>query len=541
MDPQNITLNLLKDPISKILSSDYIAINPSNSWKVASQFDIEDDLDIVVIHPRTESTNPVARWKWAHWDDTYEVFFEITGGRPPYRYSVIRGPSNFYLGATGTSKSQVFNFIPDPDMAGMFTLDMPDDFGLMRITPTTEQQGQTFSITIRVEDMAGRVVDHTFPFSVDAPASPKFRYASESAGNNANAGTRAAPFQTWQHIYAQADAGNFIHVFENGTYTINNGTSGQNAAMGPSNPRSIVGRGAGTILNMNTGHFSGSGTDVYVDNVTISGGRATDSNVRIFNWTTRLDRLFYSRIFARNLPLGTLSVQDNPTLLFITDNTLWANRSRYIGMRNIDFDTSCKIAACILFSCEDVIIRKCNGVLNYDAHIPLGKPVTSIFIVMKDSITNGEISYCKVSGYTDNSFINWNNQSPENCTKQRTRFCSLDYTGNSFFAPLSCNAQAAAVDSRSTDSRIERCSVKAGTCPVIATYGGVGGEPVKVSGLIYSTTGALFSTPSNAVAVGAGNVQINANQFDANMNLVAAIKAENLGIRGGQMATTMVT
>lgn len=540
-NPHSVLLSLRKNPISKVLDSAYYPVDPSSSWKVASAYDITDDVDIEIIHPRVEAASPVARWKWAHWDDTYEVFFEFTGGRPPYRGSLLVAPNGAYLGATGTARSQVFNFVADPDFLGMYTLDMPDDFGLIRWAPTEAQRGLSHRFVFRLEDMAGRVVDYPFTVTVDTPAAPKFRHVNSVIGNNANAGTKALPFQTWQHIYSLPDAGDYIYVFDGGLYTINDGTPGNNAFVSATKPRSFICRN-GAKFDMSTGHFTGSPTDVFFDNVEFDGGRGTDANVRICSWNSRFDRLFYQRCKARNTPLGTQTSQDNPTIIFTPDNASWANHSNYFGLRNFDMDSSCKVGALILFSIEHVIVRKCNfNQINFDGHVPLAKPPIAIPIAMKDSCTNAEISYCNISGFTNNSFINWMNQSPENSHKQRTRFCKLDYTGNTMFAPISYNAQASAVGSRGTDQRVERCSIRSGSQPVFVLYGGAGGEPVKISGIIYSTTGAFLTDPAQATLVDATNVQISDNQFDNNMNMISALKSANLGIRGGQMATTLVS
>lgn len=540
MLPNTISLSLQKNPISKILDSAYYPVDPNNSWKVASAYDIFDDLDIELIHPRSDATSPIARWKWMHWDDVYEVYFEFVGGRPPYRFSILSAPENVYLGASGTAKSQVFDFVQDPDVAGMYTLEMPDDFGLIRCEPTVAQRGQSLRIVVRLEDMAGRVNDYSFTPTVDTPAAPKFRYLNSAAGNNANAGTKASPLQTFPHAYNLSDSANFIHVFENGTYYISDGSGGNATVDGK--PKSFIGRGSGTVLDMSVASFTGSPTDVFFDNLKFDGGRPTEANPRQCNWNGRFDRYFMQRCSASNNPIGTQTSQDNPCWVFCPDSAGWGTQSKWFGMRDCHIDSTSKTAMCILFKIENGIIRKCTGFnLNMDGHIPLGKNPVGMFINPKGKITNFEVSYCEASGFTNNSFLSWMNQNPENCTKQRTRFCKFDYTGNTMFAPIVYNSQAEAVGSRGTDQRVERCSIKAGALPVISTKGGVGGEPVKVSGIIYSTSDAFLSNPANATQVNTTSLQITAGQFDSSMNIVAALKAANLGIRGGQTASTLVS
>ncbi|NOY92429.1 MAG: hypothetical protein GXP55_14640 [Deltaproteobacteria bacterium] len=140
----------------------------------------------VVVYPRPDSeTNDYARHRWAYPGIEYRIPGAVVqGGAWPFYYELIDGPPGATIGAQLVMRGEVRV--------------APDDYGVIRWTPRSEDEGATFDFHVRVTDQEDSVVDALWTVTVD---SSHFIFVSET-GDDSNPGTIDRPFATtagWYH------------------------------------------------------------------------------------------------------------------------------------------------------------------------------------------------------------------------------------------------------------------------------------------------------------------------------------------------------
>ncbi|RLB46481.1 MAG: hypothetical protein DRJ42_27570 [Deltaproteobacteria bacterium] len=131
-----------------------------------------------LVYPRPDTeTNDYARHRWAHAAVEYRIpGAVIQGGAWPFFYEIIEGPPGATIGAQLVIRGEV-------QVA-------PDDYGVIRWTPRTEDEGMTFDFHVRVTDQEDTTVDARWAVTVD---SSRFVFVSETGGDDGNGGTIDEP------------------------------------------------------------------------------------------------------------------------------------------------------------------------------------------------------------------------------------------------------------------------------------------------------------------------------------------------------------
>jgi hypothetical protein len=163
------------------------------------------------IYPTSDANSAsIARHRMVPSEDTWEEFVEVIGGTPPYNFDILEAPAGFEIGHVGratlaTRQATYFRW--------------------------TNPQVGTHTISVRVRDQVGGTpATLTYTAVVTANTdTTKFMYIDSAAGNNSNAGTKAAPKQTleacWGPDEADSTHANKQIFFNGGTYVIST-TSG---------------------------------------------------------------------------------------------------------------------------------------------------------------------------------------------------------------------------------------------------------------------------------------------------------------------------
>jgi len=306
MDPQSITLNLLKDPISKVLSSDQVAINPDNSWRIASAYRLHRYQPLHLVHPLETQAGAMAAFRWADSNADHEVKIAWLGDDAPYRVTLINGPAGSSIGGV---QAQTFGRVP---VAGtsLFEHQLPQNFAVYRRSKSNFAQGQTHNVKILVESQSETFVC-SFTFTDDDTKSVWF----SGVGNDSNAGTFASPKQTFGHGFNLAGGDQKIYRYRSGTYSVNNGTPLNNANF-DGKCKSHIGAEAGVIFNFDTGHLTKGGDDLTFANIKTIGGRPDVGNVRQFDFDSKTRRAIWHNVEFETNVVGTTG-GDNPTAVFL--------------------------------------------------------------------------------------------------------------------------------------------------------------------------------------------------------------------------------
>ena len=100
-----------------------------------------------VIFPRPAGeTQAHARQKWAHSGFRYEIPIGVQGGAWPFKYEII---------SDETGVAEIGQYYGD------------DDYGVLKINPSTLTHGNSYSYTVRVTDSGGATVDIPQSFTID--------------------------------------------------------------------------------------------------------------------------------------------------------------------------------------------------------------------------------------------------------------------------------------------------------------------------------------------------------------------------------------
>jgi len=287
-NPQTISLMLPKDSSTKVLRSDYIAINPDNSWRIATQFRLDHSYDMVAVHPRASDADGMAYFKWADTKSNYKCRVSWFGGEPPYRLTMLNGPS----GATiGGSAVQVFTRTLDATVSGMYVHTVPNNFAEIDWLPSVGQHGNTYSFSILVEDQAGRTLLIPWSTTVD---DTKFKYFDSASGNDSNSGTFELPYKTIAFGFALTNSNNYIFKLKNGSYPLNQSTASNKC-------RSIIGIGSAAVLDTSAGGISGNFDDFAIINCDIDGSPVTSGHFKPINVQSRSRRIVFHKLRFKNI------------------------------------------------------------------------------------------------------------------------------------------------------------------------------------------------------------------------------------------------
>lgn len=162
-------------------------------------------LTMAVNAPRPDverTTN--SRYSYMHSGMENAMPIVVLGGAYPYHYEIT---SNTGTADTSTATiGETRTYDTDRDWYGS---DNQKDYGIFRWTPTGDD-GETYDFTITVTGQDGVSIDVEFSGVVE---DSKFIFVDPVGGDDANAGTLAAPFETNDHWYINATDGTYADKF----------------------------------------------------------------------------------------------------------------------------------------------------------------------------------------------------------------------------------------------------------------------------------------------------------------------------------------
>lgn len=504
------------------LRSLYPAINPDNSWKIAAPYRLDHVFPISLVHPRQNDAGSMAYFKWADTKSEYVCRPSWFGGEPPFRLTLVNAPAGMTIGG-GTVQTFTHTLSAH---AGIYTHSLPNDYATIRWTPTVGQHGNTYTVTLLVEDQTGGTLLITWYVGVD---DTKFKYFDSVNGNNANAGTFAAPYQTFGYGYASvASANNYIYKYKAGTYSVHNGTPENDAAFDSTHCKSHVGIAAGVIFDCTYGEFSGGISDICIMNAKITGGQPARQNVRQVNLTNRSDRALINRIEFDTTEGGTQTpLADNPCgIMFSNIDPNWHYN---VSITDCNLSATSTTGMYILFAVRNSIVENTTA-----SGINISTPNGDIIGHFKDGCYNVGLRFSDYSGDPAGGVFLVTNQTPARALNSDVNYCRFVTTGSTYGATIRWNAQVT-VGARPAGQYIQRCSIDANTIiPLkMEDYVSGAGEDVNYSGILWESTQATIDGGSTGgQSVGQTSVKV------ADIN---SISSTDIGKRGWVIASTLVS
>lgn len=502
------------------LRSLYPAINPDNAWKIASPYRLDHVFPISLVHPRQNDSGSMAYFKWADTKSEYVCRPSWFGGEPPFRLTLVNAPAGMTIGG-GTEQTFTRTLSAH---AGIYTHSLPNDYATIRWSPTVGQHGNTYTVTLLVEDQTGGTLLITWTVTVD---DTKFKYFDSVSGNNANAGTFAAPYQTFGYGYASvASAQNYIYKYKAGTYTIHSGVVENDASFDSTHCKSHIGITAGVIFDCTYGEFSGGLSDICLMNLKLTGGQPARSNVRQVNLTNRSDRAYINRVEFDTTEGGTQSpFADNPCgIMFSNIDPNWHYN---VSITDCNLSATSTTGMYILFAVRDSIVENTTA-----SGINISTTNGDIIGHFKDGCYNVGLRFSDYSGDPAGGVFFVSNQTPSRALNSDINYCRFVTTGSTYGATIRWNAQVPALENMPAGQYIQRCSIDANTVKPIKMEDSGAGSKVNYSGILWDSTWSTIDGGSTGgQSVGQTSVKV------ADIN---SISSDDIGKRGWVIASTLV-
>jgi len=513
-------LSWVRNPLTDVLDAFYPAINPINSWKIAAPYRLDHAFDMIAVHPRHNDAGSMAYFKWADTNSEYVCRPSWFGGEPPFRLTLLSAPAGMTIGG-GTEQTFTRTLSAH---AGVYIHSLPNDYATIRWQPTAGQHGNTYSVRLLVEDQTGGYLIFRWSVTVD---DTKFKYFDAAGGNNANAGTFEAPYQTFGYGYASvATPQNYIFKYKAGTYNIHNGTSGNDAAFNSTHCKSHIGIAAGVIFDVSGGNFSGGTDDIYIANVKITGGRTDKANVRQIDIGSKSARTTLNRIAFDTTELGTQSTVDNPCGYLPADLS-GANYHEYMSMTDCTLSATSKAAMAVLFSVKNYVVENCESVAGDMAAIG-----SAMALHLKGRCYNGTTRFSDLVCNAPNGVMWVSNQTPADCLNTDINYCRLTNTTSTTGAVIRLNSQALS-GSKPVGQYVQRCSLAAATSVPLKMEDYIGGDDVNYGGILWQGTSSTIDGGSTG-----GTSLTTASAKVADINSLAS---GDIGVRGWVIASTFVS
>lgn len=487
--------------------------------------------DMALVAPQA-AAGALAAWRWADTSTPYRFRPSWRGGEPGFKATLFAAPIGATFGGiefTGTPIENEFTRTLDLT-TGLYVHTMPDNFCLCEYQFQPGDLGQQFHWGMMVQDQDNRILPIHW---VTGVSDSNVKYFDSASGNNANAGTFAAPYQTAAFGYALANAQNFIFKFKDGNYVVDSDFS-----ITASKSASWIAVGSNVNFNMDAGFFSGGVNDMTFMGIKHNGARLAAANA--FNHKYNLvDRAYFYDCVFNNSFSGSAR-DDNPAAI-----AFWGNASlehHDISIVNCTQPSTAKCQLLVTFDVNGLIVENCHADnVTYDA----GNG--SKFIHIKDETSNFTVRFCTVSGTSIDGLFAISNQGAENnqCNNQDVQFCAANSNGaTSSSGPFTWNNQSSGNPCKGTSQFFQRCTVVAGTqVPLWFRSLGTGGEPVNTEAALYSSSSATFidGGATAATQIGTPSVKVAAGKINADFSYADDIKAANLGVTGHIIASELVS
>src|SRR5208337_3494684 len=270
---------------------------PAGHWIAAKQAMIQ-------VYPRPDSeTNTWARHRWAYYDGTHSVQYQIPlgviFGSFPYVYQLLSGPPGMSIGALTWNTAWVTD-----SSSSAFQKAQAAGYGYLQWTPTGAVSGATVSVLVTDQQMNTLTINFTVSTS---SSTSQFIFVDAVNGNDSTGtGTISAPWQTFTH--ATTGNAHALLYMRAGTYTFT--ASGTDSGVRhynlntSSNPSAYIGFPGDTspVIDMTAGCFAstGSGADIFMQGLNPNGFDASSLNAR-FYWAWNPGASSSRQTFDNNL------------------------------------------------------------------------------------------------------------------------------------------------------------------------------------------------------------------------------------------------
>lgn len=318
------------------------------SWQLPVNHYTKAKISPTIVHPRPDAeTSTWARNRLAPDMVPWRIPITVQGGSWPFEYKIISGPSLAAIGQHyGDSDYGVLNWVNPSIGTHSFTIRVrTQDYG--RTSGSADAVGEyfiTFTLTV-----------------ADRNDTSKFHFMAQSGGNNANAGSHAAPWSTLAAFTAASTNGKQFFL-RAGNYT----TSVALPSLDLSNRAKVWVGYPGESVTVNVDGTSGkcmflNGNDGYVGNIRTFGGNSSLGDY--WHWVSYFgDRLtMFESICDGLYNNGTQGGPDSN----ISGFTLLAdsNTHEYVSIINTLFQNFTALqngGATILYATSKAIIENCT-------------------------------------------------------------------------------------------------------------------------------------------------------------------------------------
>lgn len=497
---------------------------PSGSW-VFQALSYLAPLTMAAVYPRPDSeTLSTAYHRKAHTGRTYRIPVGVRGGCWPYRYEIISGPA----GATIMQE-----LVREVDGATGKTLHkIVDDYGVVTLDTSGMSDGDPFSFTVRVTDQLGTSVDLTWSGAVDNAA---FVFVDSVAGSDTNAGTQAAPLQTFANgLWKNSDADNTYAgkiAVCSGTMDINAGTLDTSPILNSAvKPVAYVSDRPCTF-NMSRGHFRTGNTlnDPLFIGIDFDGSRSDLPNNRIFNFTNIVNRPVFFECSWDNNTVGTVG-NDNPGCLCFMG--VGSTLHSYIFVSKCELCSNAKAQLLVTFDSNHVLVERNTG---ESLSIPASNGDKALHL--KDDTSNLTVRANTFIGTTGLSMIQVSNQNTLTPLIENQEVCYntvIHSTGGGQNGAIFWNAQSTSPDGQNThDYRNTVISLTSRSWRLHAS---------STDSYTPNAGASVWSAPSGAgldgttMADAPASVEIQSADYDALGKLVGTARTNYLGTYGAELA-----
>jgi len=503
---------------SKTLSVALSGGNVSGNW-VIQALQYLSPLPIEAIYPRPDTeTSANALHRKAHTGVTYRIPVGVRAGCWPYKYEIISGPAGATIGSEMTRTID--------SATGMILHEPGNEYGY--ITWNAPTDGESFSFLVRVTDQLGAAVDLAWDGVVD---NASFVFVDSVSGNDANAGTQAAPLETfanglWKNDDADSTYGGKIAVMS-GVMDVNSGTLPSSPILNTSvKPIAFIGD---ATLNCSQGHFRTSGalTDFAISGMSVDGSRSDLSNNRLFNLTDRAQRFVAFECLSDNVTAGTVE-NDNPGIFCFMG--VGSSKHEHTFITGCEAGPACASQLVVTFDTDHLLIERNSG-----DNLNITASNGGNFIHVKDDSSHATVRANSVSGFILTSGIGLPNQNTlaPRITDQEICYNTVVFSSSSNVAgAISWNGQAGAGALNTHDYRNSVVSTSR-AYRVLSGY--EGDVPVSFMASVISQetiTGAQPAINGEAPP----SVELTSSDFDAVGSLIGSARTAYLGTQGAEIA-----
>lgn len=445
MTNANILINNV-NPTNSKYGSGMPNLPNNNNWKIAVPYRAPHSFPMTPISPRSDS-GTMAYHKYGSTHFTYRCQLVWFGGEGPFRCSISSDHPNAKI---GTSTLQTWNRTVNPINANMYDHTRPNDAYEANCVFTDADIGKTFFFNAVVEGQNGQALLFKWQVTVD---NSKFMFFSSTLGNDTNPGTFTEPKQTFGYGYATVtNPQNYIYVYKAGTYQVHNGTAGNSAAFNSTHCKSHIGIEPGVTFDMTTGSLTGSGDDITLYNIKLSGGMSTLNDVRQVNFGNGVNRVLFAKC-EFDIPFAGTLANDNPAGVFFPNiDPLYHS---YIGFVGCTLTPGSVSQMFVFFSVRYGQADGCTALgMNTNAHNG------SRAYHLKHGYQNCGIRDSSAGGKTNTGLIGINSQNGPLCKNVEITNCYLNYDNtNTSESTMTLNLQAwGASQAGCEEMHIQRCS-----------------------------------------------------------------------------------